>query len=418
MGDREAERQRGREAERQRGRERARDTGMSVPPPHPKLTADQIRFFKTEGYLILPRVVEEHLLAAARDLFWELAEPEVPWLNRDDPATWLRRPVAYDENNGDGPYLTVFGDTQHTETDDTPLPSRVAKRGMRLFCRSADTTRAPQLMALLRDNSAVKAIARQLLGDGIVGFDDKISADPGIPAGEGCGDDTRGIYATLPQGDSPELREPFVGAELHGEGGPGTLEKHQRVHFDGCADERRRLGVVTYLDDVPPGGGSFLLWPRSHTRMHKLIWHTEGMEHRFDKSGVGPVHPETVRVRKCIDEIVRDTQPVDCHGDRGTLVLWHHRMLHMGGQNFSTDTIRKAVIVDFSKTEEAVPPELLDTSKADLWRDWSQELRDTAVASDVPLPPVGGREANTEPAAMARQQAERLTASRTSAPRL
>jgi hypothetical protein len=93
-------------------------------------------------------------------------------------------------------------------------------------------------------------------------------------------------------------------------------------------------------------------------------------------------------------------------------------MLHMGGQNFSTDTIRKAVIVDFSKTEEAVPPELLDTFKADLWRDWSQELRDTAVASDAPLPPVGGREANTEPAATARQQAEQLTASRTSAPRL
>ena len=62
------------------------------------------------------------------------------------------------------------------------------------------------------------------------------------------------------------------GAESHGAGGPGVLEKHQRVHFDGCTHERHRLKATTYLDAVPPGGGGLVVWPRSHERMHREIW--------------------------------------------------------------------------------------------------------------------------------------------------
>ena len=81
------------------------------------------------------------------------------------------------------------------------------------------------------------------------------------------GDEESGIvYCTLPNGNAP-----FPGAESHGEGEKGTLEKHQRAHFDGGRDERLRLNVTCYIDDVEPQGGGCLCWPRSHTRIHRKI---------------------------------------------------------------------------------------------------------------------------------------------------
>ena len=261
--------------------------------------------------MILPAVLPEADLAAARELFWSLAESDTTGLRRNDPLTWLRAPVEHDEGEGDGPFLSAFGSPKPPEQHglETRPPDAVSTRGYRLFMQPAGDR--PELMKLLRTNADVLAIARQMLGEGVCGVDEPAEDD----------NSTRGIYVTLPQGDDEAHAEPFVGFESHGAGGAGTLEKHQRVHFDGCADERRRLGVTTYIDAVPPGGGSFLVWPRTHTRMHTDIWHTEGMERRFDKESEGPVHPQVVRVRQRIHEIVRDTQPVDCHGPAGTLVL-------------------------------------------------------------------------------------------------
>ena len=70
-------------------------------------------------------------------------------------------------------------------------------------------------------------------------------------------------------------------------------------------------------------------------------------------------------------EVMADTQPVDCHGKEGDVVLWHHRLAHMAGHNYS-DVIRQAVLYDFTRTD-------LDTCRMDppqenMWRDWAEDV--------------------------------------------
>ena len=71
-----------------------------------------------------------------------------------------------------------------------------------------------------------------------------------------------------------------------------------------------------------------------------------------------------------------DTKPVDCHGPAGTVVLWHTKSLHIAGQNCSTDVLRQATIYGYLKTLEALPDALVvDNTDGDIWRDWSDEVR-------------------------------------------
>ena len=76
-----------------------------------------------------------------------------------------------------------------------------------------------------------------------------------------------------------------------------------------------------------------------------------------------------------IAEIKVDTQPFDCYGPTGTVVLWHTKILHIAGQNASSDVIRQATIYGFLKTPAALPdPLVADNTNGDIWRDWSGEV--------------------------------------------
>ena len=50
------------------------------------LTVEQVDFFRDNGYLILPNVLDPELMAQTRDAWWDAAPPE---LKRDDPETWV-----------------------------------------------------------------------------------------------------------------------------------------------------------------------------------------------------------------------------------------------------------------------------------------------------------------------------------------
>ena len=75
---------------------------------------------------------------------------------------------------------------------------------------------------------------------------------------------------------------------------------------------------------------------------------------------------------KEITKILKDTKPVDCWGSIGDVVLFHHRIAHMAGHNY-TNKIRQAVLYDFKKKD-------LDESRTkppqdDMWGDWSESLK-------------------------------------------
>jgi len=169
------------------------------------------------------------------------------------------------------------------------------------------------------------------------------------------GQGTRGLYCTLPN-------SPPSGADYRG------------AHSDGACYGRWRLQMSAYIDDVPPNSGGFTVWPGSHTRIWKEQWkafqagekHTD--KHLAVRNAGGYNDP-------VIAEIKADTQPFDCHGPAGTVVLWHTKILHIAGQNTSSNIVRQATIYGFLKTPAALPdPLVVDNTNGDIWRDWSSEV--------------------------------------------
>ena len=127
---------------------------------------------------------------------------------------------------------------------------------------------------------------------------------------------------------------------------------------------------------MPPDGGAFRIWPGSHRRLYPTCQmqydqpRVPFYEHMPSHKGI--VHtPEYLRE---LEAIMSDTPSVDCWGQQGDVVLWHHRLAHMAGHNYS-QVIRQAVLHDFNRKDLDLLR--LDPPQQDMWRDWSSEVRAT-----------------------------------------
>lgn len=175
------------------------------------------------------------------------------------------------------------------------------------------------MIQLLATDPNVWGMAEQFLGKG------QVQQPAGI----------RGIYCTLPYGDEPL--------------------KPKVCHTDGHGFH---VGVVGLIDAVPPNGGAFTVWPGSHRRFFYAA------DKRYNRSYT----PQYDIERKFFN-----TQPsVECYGEAGDIVFWHHRMGHMAASNGSRQ-IRQAVLYDFRKLNLEETQD--ENPGADMWCDWSDELR-------------------------------------------
>ena len=280
------------------------------------LTSEQIAFFKDNGYLLLPGALDVDLCTWARDRLWE-ALPTDCSLRRHEPQTHV------------GPFSTadINKDLEHR------------REGFKWQLRSIRTD--PKFIQLIY-SPKLCAVAEQLLGKNNV-------RQP--VAGELPG--VRGIYCTLPYGD--QAREPD---EAHTDAHP--------FHF----------GAVGLIHDVPPDGGAFKVWPKSHKRLYPTFWmqydqaRVPSYEHLPSLRGITnppEYHAELARIEK-------DTEPVECWGKAGDVVLWHHRLAHMASHNYS-GVIRQAVLGDFARND--LDQTRLDPPQPNMWRDWSDELKES-----------------------------------------
>lgn len=300
-----------------------------------RLSAEQLSFFKQQGYLILPQILDPDLCEHARDLLWE-SLPENADIIRHQPST-----------HG-GPFSAK-------DHQDDPVNSRVGYR-WQLRQHSTDT----ELLDLLYSET-VMAVAAQLLGEGavqqpvaggsVMGSEGKAWPDgPVDPALSSQG--IRGIYATLPYGESKD-------------------QTTSGAHTDG---HPFMLSVVGLIDDCPPGGGAFTVWPGSHQRLYPLFplqydqLRIPFYEHMPSLKGI--VQPPEYDAT--LAEILSDTQPVDCWGRAGDIVLWHHRLVHAASENYS-NTIRQAVLADLNRCD--LDSLRLNPPYEDMWHDWSPELQ-------------------------------------------
>ena len=297
------------------------------------LTEEELTFFKRYGYLLKRRALDAELCERVLERMWQSAPPGV---DRGDPNTW--RPIAA-EHASDDPLLLT--------------------RDTRWQLRSAGTE---EDVINLMYSPLLVLWAEQLLGTGTlrpptVGGKPMGSwgpAWPGGPVDPQMGEGVRGIYATLPN-DTP----------VH--------ELSDHLHTDG---HPFHLGVVGLIDDCPPNGGAFKIWPGSHRRFYPLfpMQYDQARIPYYDHlpSFKGLIHPP--EYEREVTAVETDTEAVDCYGERGDIVFWHHRLGHMAGHNTAQPAcIRQAVLYDFCKTD-------LDTMRMtppheDMWLDWGDELR-------------------------------------------
>jgi len=276
-----------------------------------RLTPEEICFFKREGYLVKRGVMDPDLMAQARAFLWEGAPPR---MRRDDPNTWV------------GPF-------RPDEEDEDPENQR---RGFTWKYRE------PAQKALLNDMLAADPTiwgwAEQLLGKG------EVSRPPRI----------RGIYCKLPMGAHPE--EPTL------------------FHVDVLIPLTPRLGLVGIISPIPPRGGAFTVWPKSHRSFYKAVAKPEVTQEVADS----PSRREQVAGYKDAVAHFRQQPYVECCGEAGDIFFWHHLLAHTAGHNRSEQLqVRQAVLCDYvKKTDERTLGEL---PHEDIWHDWSEEVRAVSV---------------------------------------
>ena len=277
-----------------------------------QLTKEEISFFKREGYLIKRGVLDPDLMARARERKW-VGAPER--MKRDDPSTWFG-PWLPEEEEGEGSKNCRLGYTWK-------------------YCEPAEEE---WLVRMLVANPVIVGWVEQLLGEGTFDVRERV----------------RGIYCRLPMGDVPE--EPLV---CHCDVGPDRLHE---TPFPQLLNPG--VGVVGLIAPIPPNGGAFTVWPRTHKIIYDLCINIEGKA-RND-----------AYKQRIID--FNDDGHVEGCGEAGDVLLWHRLLAHAAGWNRSEELqLREAVLADYPHRED--PDAVAKNSYEDMWEDWSEEIRNTPV---------------------------------------
>ena len=128
-----------------------------------------------------------------------------------------------------------------------------------------------------------------------------------------------------------------------------------------CDQHKFQVGVVLYLSHVFPHGGGFTVWPASHHEMAK---------HHGSLGGKDRLRT----FNKAVARVEASTRPIEVTGPPGTVVFWHHRLVHTAGIN-TLPQVRHATLCDF-KNERFLAA--ADDKTRGLWETWSPRVRQFA----------------------------------------
>jgi hypothetical protein len=258
------------------------------------LTPEEVESFKANGFLVKRGILAQRKVEAVLDRVWDVLEgapiagvPEALQLppsgvSRADRASWMDAHMRW-------PAPDFLGTAPESGSHaSTTWAAAAALRGTAYEAAEGNAQRAPSarssiapswqicalgtepcLLDLLPRDVAVRGVATQLLGP-------DLRSTPRV----------RGVYAVFP---STAPAKPL---------GP---------HTDRIAQQ---LNCATYLDDVPPGGAPFTVWPGSHLIM------SQG--HR-DQANWFP----TQKFRPLLEQVRRTIAPLELVGDKGDVIFWH-----------------------------------------------------------------------------------------------
>lgn len=318
------------EARKREAAERRERQLLSTPFSMPSIATSrhginqaEIDFFKTNGFLIKEKLLDDDLVQTALDRAWQELTERVPcdpasdWrIDRADRSTWRNpRWAKMPEVPTTGPYEGRQPIAHHGTT-----------------VKIHDVGGDALLVDLLPNHPAVRAIGTALLGE--------------LRGNQR----TRGLYALFP-------------SDKHGEAHGRELGPHSdRV----C----QQLNVCAYLDDVRPRNGGFTVYPGSHRR---TFWFHETESNWSPRAGFGTT----------LSEIAQTIEPLELTGPAGSVIFWHGRTVHSGGIHRGDD-IRWALFGDYQRNEPVLSD---DAHRAVGQYEWFKDTRlvenDAPVPEDV-----------------------------------
>ena len=277
-----------------------------------RLTDKEVSFFKREGYLFKRGVMDPELMAKARDALWAAMPPR---MKRDDPSTWI------------GPFRA-------DEEDEGPV-SRRGGHGWKFRAVSSEDW----MVRLAATDEAIWTWVEQFIGEGTVVRPQRV----------------RGIYCRL-----PETEEPTGPSVCHVD----AFNPQKVDEIDMGRLLRPRISLTGVIAPIPPGGGCFTVWPRTHRAVYEVFSKLEGQErHRVYHEKLEEFNTQT---------------PVEACGEAGDILFWHNLLGHTGGHNRSeVIQLREAVLTDWNKEDS----EELAAQRPheDMWHEWSEEIQAASI---------------------------------------
>jgi len=228
-----------------------------------------------------------------------------------DPA-WANWAIDLTWSQIDGHFDRADPSTWVGEIEDDCRSATLAKRRGRLKFKN-NVSRHPELMNMMYGDGPIMSAVRELIGPRCVGRHA-----------------TRGLYPIFPTPGSSEIIA-------------GGMDAHPF-----------QVNAILYLDDVSEEGGAFSVWSGSHYLMAQAF---AGRASYQLESNV-----EDLRV-----EAEATCSRVTLAGPRGTLVLWHHRLLHTPTTNRSAK-VRYALLADYHRDDWLDRTDLPHTEN--YWEDW------------------------------------------------
>jgi hypothetical protein len=255
------------------------------------LTHEQRREFKRSGFLVVDGVLDDELVTQAREAV----------LADHVPESWDHLEEMID-----------------TPEEDLPLDAE----GRNVKMHSGDFKMTYHEEAFARINEQLYPYAEELVGEGRL-------TDPS---------DTGRIVLRFPQPDTLTTPDAEQAGEINS-------------HIDGVNVGSRMptFGAAIYLNRIQPRGGGFTVWPGSHHLVGK--YYREAAGDIYDGSGGIPAlnADGTWTDDRQLSE---QFDPIEVHGDPGTVVLWHGHMEHTGGINLSPGTVRIGQFTRYRLREE------------------------------------------------------------------
>lgn len=274
-----------------------------------KLSANQKRSFKRNGFLVLPDAIDDEQYARAREVLWDVI-PE----DRDDPDSWFERNGDHDELF----HRNSSSDSASRFTDVEPFEQ------------------------IFRD---VYPYAEELIGKGVLAGPDERPAEYCLHGGHLLASREDGELAVdhngaigpilqYPSNLVDDRSQPFDYRQgWHVDGGTGPYAVGTDVTYLPFT-----LGVAVYFDSVEPRGGGFTVWPGSHRATEEYFQTHTYAEYAANGGNV-------------LEGI--DLGPaMEITGEAGTLVLWHHNLVHGPAPNHS-ERVRMAGFQRIARTDIA-----------------------------------------------------------------